>query len=108
MQKFTSDGEFLLAFGGGGRSDGEFTFPLGIAFDDRGNLYVVDASAYRVQKFTPEGRYLGKWGRSGAGDGQFTRQHSIAVGLDGLVYVTDRSSTLTSVQVFRDTTDPPE
>ena len=69
---------------------------------------MVDTSGYRVQKFTTDGRYLGKWGRSGAGEGQFTRQYSVAVGPDSLIYVTDRSSTVTSVQVFRDTTDQSE
>jgi len=41
--------EFLGFFGGEGRGDGQFAFPMGAAVDDRGRVYVADTSNGRVQ-----------------------------------------------------------
>jgi sugar lactone lactonase YvrE len=54
VQQFTADGEYLRGFGTAGTEPGEFYAPHGLAFDSRGNLYVVDAFNHRVQKFAVE------------------------------------------------------
>jgi sugar lactone lactonase YvrE len=54
IQQFTSDGEFLRGFGTAGTEPGQFYAPHGLAFDSRGQLYVVDAFNHRIQKFAVE------------------------------------------------------
>jgi DNA-binding beta-propeller fold protein YncE len=51
IQRFTGSGEYLGGFGSPGTGPGEFYAPHGLAFDSRGDLYVVDAFNHRVQKF---------------------------------------------------------
>lgn len=53
VQKFTSEGEFLGAFGEQGSGPGQFDRPTDAAIDQDGNLYVVDFGNNRVQKFQP-------------------------------------------------------
>jgi tripartite motif-containing protein 71 len=55
LQKFNSEGEYLLQWGSSGSSVGQFNDPRGIAVDGKGNVYVTDSGNYRIQKFTAEG-----------------------------------------------------
>lgn len=55
---FSSSGEFLYDFGGGGSGKGEFHFPLGITTDKSGRVYVADSGNHRVQALTSKGDYL--------------------------------------------------
>jgi tripartite motif-containing protein 71 len=41
--------EFLGFFGGQGSSDGAFAYPIGIALDERGRVYIADSANDRVQ-----------------------------------------------------------
>lgn len=41
--------EYLGFFGGAGRANGQFAFPVGAAVDDRGRVYVADTANGRVQ-----------------------------------------------------------
>jgi DNA-binding beta-propeller fold protein YncE len=54
VQQFSSEGAYLRGFGTAGTEPGQFYAPHGLAFDSRGNLYVVDAFNHRVQKFAVE------------------------------------------------------
>ncbi len=49
VQKFTSQGGFLLKWGSSGSGDGQFNGPLGVAVG--GSVYVVDKNNNRIQKF---------------------------------------------------------
>ena len=58
IQKFTADGEFLMAFGGSGRGEGEFNRPTGVAVDKDGVIYVTDYKNNRLQIFDADGNFV--------------------------------------------------
>jgi len=69
IQKFDSQGNFLLSWGNPGgvasgeNVDGEFAEPNSIALDKFGNVYVADYRMGRIQKFDSQGNFLAKWGQ---------------------------------------------
>jgi DNA-binding beta-propeller fold protein YncE len=89
IQKFSSDGTYLLAWGSHGKGPGEFDSPDGIAVDSAGNVYVADTGNDRIQKFSSDGTYLLAWGSHGLGPGEFDNPRGIAVDSAGNVHVTD-------------------
>ena len=92
VQKFTTDGEFVLAWGTQGSAEGMFHDVHSVAVDADGQVYVTDSlhpDLHRVQKFTPDGRFLLAWGGTGGGDGEFHCPGGIAVDGEGFVYVVD-------------------
>ena len=86
---FSSDGEWLGAWGTQGNADGEVDQPAGIAFDSEDNLYVVDTGNNRIQKFTKDGQFLAKWGQQGSGDGEFDMPWGIGLDADNNVCIAD-------------------
>lgn len=54
IQKFTSDGTFLAAFGKEGTGPGEFQYPLAVTVADDGTVFVTDFGNNRVQKWQPQ------------------------------------------------------
>jgi len=86
---FSSDGEWLGAWGTQGDADGEVDQPAGIAFDSEDNLYVVDTGNNRIQKFAKDGQFLAKWGQQGSGDGEFDMPWGIGLDADNNVYIAD-------------------
>ena len=104
IQKFDSNGNFLMQFGTPGTGNGEFQFIEDMAFDSNDNLYVVDnlegsgTPSSRVQKFDSNGNYLTQWGSQGTNDGQFDTPKQIAVDTNDNVYVADEGND--RVQVF--------
>ena len=86
---FSSDGEWLGAWGTQGDADGEVDQPAGIAFDSEDNLYVVDTGNNRIQKFTKDGQFLAKWGQEGSGDGEIDMPWGIGLDADNNVYIAD-------------------
>ncbi|MFP6635562.1 MAG: 6-bladed beta-propeller [Dehalococcoidia bacterium] len=86
---FSSDGEWLGAWGTQGDADCEVDQPAGIAFDSEDNLYVVDTGNNRIQKFTKDGQFLAKWGQEGSGDGEFDMPWGIGLDADNNVYIAD-------------------
>jgi DNA-binding beta-propeller fold protein YncE len=61
VQKFTSDGEFVMKFGESGSANSEFNRPTDVAVDADGDIYVCDRGNNRVQLFNPEARYVDKF-----------------------------------------------
>ena len=47
-------------FGTGGKEDGQFNHPCGVAVDDDGNILVADQKNNRIQKFNSRGEYMTK------------------------------------------------
>ena len=59
VQKFDSEGNFLLKWGTRGNGPGQFESPLSIAIDAHGDVYVGEFS--RVQKFDSDGNFILQW-----------------------------------------------
>ena len=92
IQKFNSNGEFLMQFGSYGTANGQLKRPAGVAIDPKGNVWVADANNNRIQKFTASGEYLAKIGGWGAGNGQFKGPEGIDVDSEGNVWVADTAN----------------
>ena len=52
VQKFSANREFLAKWGSKGPGDAQFYFPLGIAVDGSGHVYVTDSYNGREQVFS--------------------------------------------------------
>lgn len=91
--------------GGLGNVDGlggeaRFCQPLGVAYDQSGNLYVADYYNYAIRKIAPDGRVstlTGCVGEPGGNDGtgnsaRFDRPMDVAVDAAGNVYVADNGN----------------
>jgi sugar lactone lactonase YvrE len=89
LQKFTSDGDFVLKWGSYGTGDGQLNQPHGLALDASGYLYVTDMSNHRIQKFANTGGFVTKWGSQGSGNGQFIAPRGVAASPTGEIYVAD-------------------
>lgn len=87
IQKFTSSGEFVKAFGGFDTTPGNFQRPSGIVWHD-GHLYITDAGNNRVQVFTDEGEFVRVLTN---GDQPLTLDlpYDLAIGPDGLLYIVE-------------------
>lgn len=77
---------------------GTFSYPLGVAVDADGNVYVTDTMNDRVQIFDADGEFIRMFGKQGITPGTFMRAKGIAIDCDGHVYVTDAE--FNNVQVF--------
>ena len=86
--KYNSDGALISTWGSTGTGNGQFSFPIGIALDKSGYIYVVDSENHRIQKFDSDGNYVTKWGIFGVGNGAFKAPTGIAIDNDS-VYVSD-------------------
>ena len=63
--------------------------PLGVALDDEGNVFAIEASLHQVQKFNPRGRLVKAWDVPGEAIGEHASPADGAVGPDGFLYVLD-------------------
>ena len=97
---FNDDGSVSHKFGTQGIGAGQFVFPVTIAQDPMGFIYVGEyGDCQRIQKFTVDGAYVTEFGKHGSRDGEFQRPSGIAW-QDGLVYVVDAFND--RIQVFED------
>jgi hypothetical protein len=79
IQKFDSDGKFLLGFGTAGDRPGNFIRPKHMGIGSDGSLHVVDASFNNVQVFDEEGRVVGYYGANGTHPGAMNLPAGLAV-----------------------------
>jgi sugar lactone lactonase YvrE len=56
--KFDKDGRYLTQWGGKGSEPGKFQVAHGLAFDRRGQLWVMDRENQRIQVFTQKGEFV--------------------------------------------------
>jgi DNA-binding beta-propeller fold protein YncE len=83
---------FVDEWGESGSGAGQFGFPVSVAVDPAGTVYVADSENDRIQTFTESGAFLGQWGATGTGPGQFATPEAIAVDDSGNVYVADKGN----------------
>lgn len=102
IQKLTTDGKFLLAWGdneiGPGHFGGKFTGfkdrksnlegPVVLRVDKQDRVW-ISAVCSRVQQFTTEGKFVQGFGEVGTKPGQFYAPHGLAWDSQGHLYVTD-------------------
>lgn len=48
---------FIIAWGGNGTGNGQFSLPLGVTVNGSGNVYVADDGSDRVEKFSNDGTF---------------------------------------------------
>ena len=92
IQKFSSDGEFLLVFGD------SVELPSGITIDSKSRLVVCSLKEC-VHIFSKEGDLLTTIGEPGSEDGQFSQPVGVVVTADGAIVATELTGH--RVQVFR-------
>jgi len=92
VQKFDSTGQFTTLWGVPEAAKDKFKYPVRIAVDGSGNMYVTDQTSHCVHKLDAQGKYIKSWGSKGTGDGQFDTPEGIAVDGSGHVYVCDRQN----------------
>ncbi len=111
IRKITSAGVVSTLAGGGpdnpGYKDGtgtaaRFNYPIGVAVDQAGNVYVADTFNNTIRKITPTGvvsTLAGSAGNAGStdssdGDPLFYQPNGVAVDQDGNVYVADSTNNI--------------
>jgi DNA-binding beta-propeller fold protein YncE len=99
VQRFDPDGTYLGAVGGFGSGEGQFVALIGIAVDDRGNVYVADYERDQIHVFGSDGEWLTSWGGRGTEPGRFTSPAYLTLDAAGRLYVGDEAND--RVQVFQ-------
>lgn len=90
IQKFDTEGKFLLEWGSAGLAiDGldRLWGPRGVAVARDGKVYVTDAGNKRIVVFSSDGEALFEFGTTG--DAQLDEPVGIAIGPDRNIYITD-------------------
>ena len=83
------DEDFIGEFGERGDGDGQFLWPVSVACDSDGNVYVSDEWLNRISVFDKNGKFLSKWGGQGTGEGEFEGPSGIIFDEDDNLYVVD-------------------
>lgn len=91
INKYDSDGNFLLKFGNSFGS-GQLSHPVDVAIDSSNNVYVTNFGGYEVKKYDSNGNFISKFGSYGTGDGQFKYISTIAIDSSGNIYVSDEGT----------------
>jgi sugar lactone lactonase YvrE len=102
IQKFTSEGKFIMLWGKFGEDDGEVEGANAIAIDSEDNVYVASIWGIgRIQKYTPDGKFITKLGKKGRRweDEVFRLPSGIAIDSNGYVYVSDLGDK--RIQIFK-------
>ena len=92
VQVFSSDGTYLRSYGGEGDKQGEFNFPIGIAFNKNSRSLVVDSINNRVQLFNDQGEYLSQFGGEGNLDHQLKSPSGLSVDRNENIIVADKGN----------------
>ncbi len=92
IQKFSPDGQFLKAFGGGGIIPGSFEEPVGLDVDQQGNIYVADTWNRRIQKFDSNFNPLTQWDVIGWESESVVNKPYLTVDTQGRVLISDPES----------------
>lgn len=92
----TVAGEGTAGYADGAAGEAQFNAPVGVAVDERGNVYVADTYNDRIRQITPEGQVKTIAGGAtpgyadgAAADALFDTPCAVAVAPDGELYVAD-------------------
>lgn len=95
VQRFSAEGQPVLAFGNGTEGLGGFAGgrkdifgPIGVCVDREGYVW-VSATNHRVQQFDREGHFRQSLGEDGSAPGQFHYPHALVVDSRNHLYVVD-------------------
>jgi DNA-binding beta-propeller fold protein YncE len=95
IQKFDSNGKYIIKWGSEGNGTGQFKAARSIAVDSADNIYVTDDFNNRIQKFDSNGNFITKWEIPG----KYNIVYGIAVDPNtNNVYVADSDNA--RIQVF--------
>ena len=83
VQKFTTDGKYLLQFGGEGSGDGQLKYPRGLASHDH-KVYISDCNNKRISVFQTDGRF-----HHNIGSGQLRNPYDVTVDGNSQILVAD-------------------
>jgi hypothetical protein len=97
VQKFDSNGNFLLEWGSKGTESGKFGHPSGIVIYNE-FVFVVDNRNHNVQKFDSNGNFLLEWGSYGSDNGFFKSPRGITISDDEFIFVVDSGNA--RIQIF--------
>ena len=90
VQILNKDLSHYKTFGCTGSEKGEFLCPSGVAFDQKGDVYVADTNNARIQVFSCEGDYLREFGKRGKKEGKLDLPMGLCMDLTSdVLYVTD-------------------
>ncbi len=110
VKKYSPSGEFLLAVGEAGDTEGAFSRPKAVTVDASGRIFVSDTLLVAVQAFASDGTYAGFIGRQDSGDKRsgslFLAPHGLKVVGDTL-YVVDRFAGLFALRLGSQTRPSP-
>ncbi len=85
------DEDYLFEFGQGyGQGDGQFVWPVAMAFGKDDRLYITDEYNHRVTIYDASGDYIGQWGEHGSEAGQLNGPAGIAADSEGYIYIADQ------------------
>ena len=97
VQKFDSNGNFLLEWGSIGTESGKFGHPSGIVIYDK-FVFVVDNRNHNVQKFDLDGNFISKWGSYGSDNGFFKSPRGVTISDNEFIFVVDSGNA--RIQIF--------
>jgi 4-amino-4-deoxy-L-arabinose transferase-like glycosyltransferase/sugar lactone lactonase YvrE len=83
IQKFDSQGEFLLAWDGG---EEKFVEPLAVVVTSQGQVFVLDSEPGWIYRFTADGESLGRFAGPKA---QFFHPRGMAIDAQDNIYIAD-------------------
>ncbi len=93
IQKFTSEGEFILKWGSSGTILTSQFVAFGLTIDDEDNIYIVSlAFPVSVLKFSKEGEYIAEWSYYNLSDGFLPIPNDITTDSEGNVYIAMQST----------------
>jgi DNA-binding beta-propeller fold protein YncE len=102
---FTLDGALVRVLGKGkGDAPGQFYFPVYLAVDADGRLWVGDTMNFRLQVFAPDGSYVASHGEHGDGPGTFARIKGLGFDRFKNLYVVEGEHAV--VQLFNQSFEP--